>query len=153
MSSKTCFSIVLCAACALVAACSPEPEAADAMSGVGMAHEGHHKMELTETEKREKSQAARLLIERFGVKACDEADMVGRVRKTEPDGTQTIALGFSATAACADEVQAAIDTLGFSESEPGVFASEENGRTSDRVFIQRSDDGASAMVEWEAVQK
>lgn len=154
MRSKTCFSIVLCAACAALAACSAEPETPDtALSGVGMAHEGQHKMELSDREVRDKNEAAAMLAERFAVKACGEADMMGRVKKTDAQGTKTVVLGFSASAECADEVQAAVGTLGFTETEPGVYADASSGEVSDRVFIQRGEDGSSAVVEWEAVQK
>ena len=151
MRSKICFSLVLSA---VLAACSAEPEAPEAaMTGEGMAHEGHHKMELSEREVRDKDEAATMLAERFGVETCGEADMMGRVKRTDAQGTQTVVLGFSATSECADEVQAAVGTLGFTETEPGVYASATTGEVSDRVFIQRGEDGASAVVEWEAVQK
>ena len=151
MRSKICISIALYAA---LAACSAQPETPDAgMSGEGMAHEGHHKMELSEREVRDKQEAATLLAERFGVESCGEVDMMGRVKRTDAEGTQTVVVGFSATAECADEVQAAAGDLGFTETETGVFASSISGEASDRIFIQRGDDGESAVVEWEAVQK
>lgn len=151
MRSKICFSIALCAA---LAACSEQPENPDAaMGGEGMAHEGHHKMELSEREVRDKQAAATLLAERFGVESCGEVDMMGRVKKTDAEGTQTVLLGFSATAECADEVQAAVSDLGFTETEAGVFVSSTTGEVSDRIFVQRGDEGKSAVVEWEAVQK
>ena len=149
MKSKT---FVFFGACAALTSCSAEPEVSqDDHSAMG--HEGHHMVEVSEREERDKEEAASLFIARFEVEQCGGVDMLGRVRKTEADGTQTILRAFAASNDCADEVKAVVEGLDFSETEPGVYASTESDEGRDRVFIQREEDGSGAVVEWESVGK
>lgn len=110
-------------------------------------------VEVSEREARDKQEAMSLFVERFELEACGDVDMLGRVRKTEADGTETILRAFASSNACADEVQARVQALEFAESEPGIYALTADDGGSDRVFIQREEDGSGAVVEWEAVSK
>ncbi len=146
-----------------LAACSAEPEAADkdaGMAGGGsdtaMAMgEGQPMMNMGPSEgaMKKKREAADKLVARFESEACRKVDMLGRVRKTEPDGSQTVLEAFAAPNACADSIKAAVANLGFAETEPGIFALGGDDGSGERVFVQFEEDGSGAVVEWEVSTK
>jgi hypothetical protein len=152
-----------------LAACSgqPEaqgPEAAEADGGMvegGMADggmamgDGQAMMDMgpSEAAMKKKREAADMLVARFDSETCRKVDMLGRVRKTEPDGSKTVLHAFAAPNACADSIQAAVANLGFAETEPGIFALGADDGSAERVFVQFEEDGSGAVVEWEVSGK
>lgn len=159
------FVTIAFGACAALAACSPASEPSSEVSEIaddgaqmasreGEGHEGHNmmKMEVSEREARDKEEAAALLVERFDAQSCVRADMLGTVRKSEPDGAQTILRAFSAPVACAEEVSAAFEAKRFAQTEPGIHSAS-SGDTKERVLIDRAEDGSGSIIEWEVDQK
>lgn len=88
------------------------------------------------------------LVDRFSADACLEANPVATMRRTGPAG-KTVLRAYAAPIACADEISAALETRGFSETAPGIFAYSSAGETNERVSIERAEDGSGAGIEWE----
>lgn len=110
-------------------------------------------MEVSEEEARDKREAADLLVARFEAQACQKVDLLGTVRRTSPDGGERLLRAYSATSECAAELNAAFETLEFSEVEPNVFEGASPDGSADRVFIETPEEGVGAIVEWEVIRQ
>ncbi|MEM7700902.1 MAG: hypothetical protein AAF251_03090 [Pseudomonadota bacterium] len=154
MKSKNLVCLSLAAA---LAACASKPglpgegEMVD-HSEHGSGHSGHD-MAPTSEEAAEKQSHTEKLVERFDARGCGEAEVLATMRKTEPDGSATILRAYQAPTKCVTELNAAVETLGFSESKPGLFGSASAGGTTERILIEVADDGDGAVIEWEMDQK
>jgi len=148
-------SLFLCAGlAAAMAACSAAPETsgdaemAAKMDGQGVDHSGHHMM-VSEEEAAKKQSISDSLADRFDAKQCGEAEALATMRKTEPDGSKTVLRAFQAPTTCVEELNAAFETLGFTQAEPGLYASGSTEGTTERLLIEMAEDGSGAVVEWE----
>ncbi|MEM6857844.1 MAG: hypothetical protein AAF559_08225 [Pseudomonadota bacterium] len=142
---------------AALAGCSDtaeKPETSEE-TGASMEMDPHagHKMAISDEEAAKKKAVLQVLIDRFDVKGCDGADVVGTMRRTEPSGAEMVVRAYQTSVSCSDEVKAALKSSGFSESEPGLYASEAVDGTSERVLIRVAEDGSAAGIEWEINQK
>lgn len=148
--------------CALaLAACSSEVEgdehAGHDMSDMSgeMDHSKHMAGPLSDKAVKDKKEAADMLVARFGVEACAEADLIGSLRRTSPEEGETMMRAFQAPVSCGEETIAAVRKAGFAEGEPGVFTGTSAEGTAEEIKIQMIGEGdeAAATVEWQATQK
>lgn len=133
----------------LLAGCASEPDTAAMMDAGDDAHEGHHMVEVSEREARDKEAAAKDLKARFAVESCDNADLIGTVRRTQAEGGGTLLRAFQASAACGEALTAAVGTLGFETTEPKVFAAGDAEDEAERILIDVAQDGSGTIIEWE----
>lgn len=144
----------------ILAACSAE---ADEVDHSAMGHEtgkmdhSEHMMNgpLSDKAVKDKKEAADLLVARFGVEACDDADLVGSLRRTSPEEGETIMRAYKTPVACAEGTSSAIKQLGFTEGEPGVFSGTSTDGAAEEIKIKMIGEGedAAATVEWQATTK
>lgn len=138
---------------AVLAACAPEADTADTQgSDEDNPHAGHDmsNMPLSEKAIKDKKEAADLLVERFEVASCSEADLIGSLRRTSPEEGETIMRAYKVPGDCAQGTLTAVKEAGFEESEPDTFTS--SSGEGEEIKIVVIEDG-SATVEWESSQK
>jgi len=147
MKTEICLSLGLALT---LAACASEPAASDGSEMTD--HSGHHMM-VSEEEAAKKQSISDSLADRFDAKQCAEAEALATMRKTEPDGRETVLRAFQAPNACVEELNAAFDTVGFTQTEPGIYAGGSTEGTTERLLIETAEDGSGAVVEWEVETK
>ena len=143
-----------------MSACSAE---ADEVDHSAMGHEAgemdhsEHMMNgpLSDKAVKDKKEAAEMLVARFGVEACGDADLVGSLRRTRPEEGETMMRAFKAPVACAEETITAIKKTGFEEGEAGVFTGTSADGADEEIKIKIIGEGESeaATLEWQATQK
>ena len=149
--------IILASVTAALAGCSAQTDTpeVDEETGASMEMDAHagHKMTISDEEVAKKKAVLQVLIDRFDVKECDGADVVGTMRRTEASGAESFLRAYQASVPCSEELTAALKFSGFVEIEAGLFASEAKNGSSERVLIRGADDGSAAGIEWEIDQK
>lgn len=147
-------AILLIGLSTVLAACASEPDTTEkARETNDKSHEGHQMGPLSDKAIKDKKEAADLLVERFAVEACAKADLIGSLRRTEPDGGGSMMRAYQVPVACAEETIASVKQLGFEEGEPGTFAGASSDGSAEGIKIQVLEDGVSATIEWELDQK
>ena len=151
MKSEICLSLSLALT---LAACASEPGVSD--DGAMTDHAEHqsadhsgHDMSVSKEEAAKKQSISDSLADRFDAEQCADAEALATMRKTEPDGRATVLRAFQAPKACVEELNAAFDTLGFTQTEPGIYAGGSTEGTTERLLIEMAKDGSGTLVEWE----
>ncbi|MBV7259886.1 hypothetical protein [Erythrobacter crassostreae] len=149
--------IILAGVTVFLAACSAEPGTSEGSpqaeaSSSADPHDGHH-MGPSKEAAREKQEFAEALADHFDAQECRSSELIGTMRRTEPDETGLYVRSYQASAVCADELKVAIEARGFSEAEPGRYINEPDGGKTERVVIRMADDGSTAGIEWEVETK
>lgn len=145
--------VIIAGLSAFLGACSAEPiisesSAQDVASAGADPHAGHH-MEPSEEAAREKRQFAEVFANHFDAQECESSELIGTMRRTEPDGAGLYVRSFQVPVACAEALKSVLETRGFDEPEAGSYVSEAVESTTERVVIRMADDGSRAGVEWE----
>ena len=157
MKTSAILSIGIAIALAGCSGPTEAPEAPEAGEETGTpskmdAHAGH-RMKISEQEAAKKQEIVQVLVERFDAQGCAGADVIGTMRRTEASGAESFLRAYQASVSCSDEVKAALTSDDFSETEPGLYASETEDGMTERVSIRVAPDGSAAGIEWEIDQK
>ncbi len=153
---KTRLTCALALALAL-AACSSEAEVDHSAMGHDGGEDGQsqHSMPLSDKAKKDKKEAAELLVARFEVNTCADADLLASARRTSPEEGETMTRVFRVAPECA---QGTVDTLneeGFEELEAGLYTSDAGDDDAEQVSIVMPDESVdgTTTLEWKTVQE
>lgn len=140
-----------------LAACSSEPEVDHSAMGHDTGEDGQsqHSMPLSDKAKRDKEEAAELLVARFGVSTCEDADLLASARRTSPDDGETMTRVFRVSPECAE---GAVDTLkgeSFEELEAGLYTADAGDDDAEKVSIVLPEDSVdgTTTLEWKTAQE
>lgn len=145
--------IITAGMAAFLAACSPDANISEgarqdgALSGADP-HDGHH-MGPSKEAAREKREFVETFVDHFDVQECQDSELIGTMRRSEPDGSGLYTRAYQISVACTVDLKAAFEARGFDEIETGRYVGETTDGTIERVVIRMADDGSRAGVEWE----
>lgn len=142
---------------AALAACSSEPEVDHSAMGHDPDENGQsqHSMPLSEKAKKDKKEAAEMLLSRFGVNTCEEADLLASARRTSPEEGETMTRVFKVPSACAQDTVDTLKELGFEELEAGLYTADAADDDAEQVSIVTPEEGGegTTTLEWKTAQE